>query len=156
MIRQFLSLILRDNLILSLQKTKQMNNKLLIGGLIGGVASFLVGYLIFVLALDTTLNAHTMPGISREHPEFFHIFLGNLAFGFLLAYILTKSNTSGFSNGAKMGFIIGLLTILGHNLISFGTTKVIADITGLLIDVIAVAVLFAIVGGIVGWWLGRK
>ena len=132
-----------------------MNNKLLIGGLIGGVASFLVGYLIFVLALGTTLEAHTMPGIGREAPELIHIFLGNLAFGFLLSYLLTKSNTSGFANGATMGLITGLLITLGFNLVRFGTTKVIADITGLLLDTVAVGVLFAVVGGIIGAYFAR-
>lgn len=132
-----------------------MNNKLLIGGLIGGVASFLFGYLIFALALDSTLEAHSMPGIGREAPDLIHILLGNLAFGFLLSYLLTKSNTSGFANGATMGLITGLLITLGFDLISFATTKVIADITGLLIDTVGVGVLFAIVGGIIGAYFAR-
>ena len=131
-----------------------MNTKLLIGGIIGGIASFLVGYLIFVLAIGNMLQAHTMPGIGREAPEFVHIFLGNLCFGFFLSYILTKSNTSGFGPSATMGFISGLLIALGFDLVSFGTTKVIVDITGLLVDTIAIAVLFAVVGGIIGVYLG--
>ena len=54
-----------------------------------------------------------------------------------------------------MGLIAGLLITLGFDLVSYGTTTVITDVTGLLIDTIAVAVLFALVGGIIGAYLGR-
>ena len=131
-----------------------MNNKFLIGGLIGGVAAFLLGYVIYVLALGSTLDAHTMPGIHREEMDLVHIFLGNLCFGFLLSYILTKTNTVGFGEGATKGLITGLLMGLGFDLIMFGTSKLMNDITGLLIDVVGLTILFALVGGIIGAYRG--
>ena len=137
-----------------------MNNKFWIGGLIGGVAFFLLGYVIYVLALGDTLDAHSMPGTARGEDEiqFLHIFLGNLAFGFLLSYIMSKAGTSGFTNGATTGLVTGLLMGLGFDLIMYGTTKIMNDMTGLLIDVVALTVLFAVVGGIIGAYrgMGRK
>lgn len=128
-----------------------MNNKLLIGGVIGGIAFFILGYLIYMLALGTTLEAHTMPGVNRgADVMLIHIFLGSLAFGFALSYILTKSNTYGFGNGATTGLISGLLIGLGFDMIMYGNSKIMTDMTGLFIDVIGFTIMWALVGGILG------
>ncbi|MEO6132657.1 MAG: hypothetical protein ABIQ02_12475, partial [Saprospiraceae bacterium] len=103
-----------------------MNNKFLVGGLIGGVACFLLGYLIYVLALGDTMAANAMPGVNKTMEEFNwpFIVLGNLASGFLLSYVMTKSNTSGFGPGATMGAIIGLLVAMGFDFIMYGTSNI--------------------------------
>ncbi|HZV69959.1 MAG TPA: hypothetical protein VFG10_10460 [Saprospiraceae bacterium] len=131
-----------------------MNNKFWIGGVIGFIAFFLLGYVVYVLALGTTLQAHTMPGVSREEMDWVHLLLGNIAYGFAISYILSKSNTSSFGGGATTCLITGLLIILGADLISFATTKIISDTTGLFLDVAAFGFMFAVVGGIVGAYRG--
>lgn len=132
-----------------------MNNRFLIGGVIGSVASFLLGYLIYGLALGSTLDAHTMAGVSRGmEMDWMFLIIGNIAFGFALAYILTKSNASGFGAGATMGAVVGLLIGLGFDSIMYATTNVMTDTTGLFVDVLAFTVMFALVGGVIGAYLG--
>lgn len=135
-----------------------MNNKLLVGGLIGGVLFFLLGYLIWGLALQSTMEGSMMAGVNKPMEEFNWLFLvlGNLALGFLLAYVLTKSNTSGFAGGATVGAVLGLLFAASFDFTMYGVSNIFTSMTVVFIDIVANVVAFAVAGGILGWWLGRK
>ncbi len=133
-----------------------MNNKFLVGGLIGGVASFLLGYLIYGMALNSMLSAETMAGVNKDMAAFSWPFLilGNLGFGFLYAYILTKSNTGGFGAAASMGAVLGFLFALAFDSITYATTNIMT-MKGICIDVVASLVMGLLVGGIIGAYLGK-
>jgi len=132
-----------------------MNNKFLLGGLIGGIASFILGYLIYGLALQSMMEAETMAGLSKPMEEFNWAFLilGNLPWGFLYAYILTKSNTAGFGGGASMGAVVGFLFSLAFDSIMYATTNM-TTMKGMMLDVVASIIMGALVGGIIGAYLG--
>ena len=134
-----------------------MNNRVLVGGLIGAVASFFLGFLIYAIVLDPMLSEHTMSGVMRADEEMSWAFLilGNLAYGFLVAYILDKANAASFSSGATIGAVVGLLSSLASGFISYAVSNWYTSMTGPFIDVVGAVVMFALVGGIVGWWYGR-
>jgi len=133
-----------------------MNNRVLVGGIIGGVVVFFLGYLLYGMAFSSLFDQHTMAGISRSMEEFgwLHLILGNLFYGFLMAYILHKANTVTFGSGATVGMIVGLLMGLAGNLTAHGTTHI-HTMTGHLIDVVVVTIMMTVVGGVIGWWYGR-
>lgn len=133
-----------------------MNNKFLVGGLIGGVACFLVGYLIYGLALGDMMAANAMPGVNKAMADYNWPFLvlGNLATGFLLSYVLSKSNTSGFGPGATMGAVVGLLTIMGFDFVMYATSNIMTSMQAMFIDMIGFTVLLAVTGGIIGAYFG--
>ncbi len=133
-----------------------MNNRFLIGGLIGGVAFFLLGYLIYAIALGTMLEENMMAGLNRPMEEFQWLFLilANLALGFLLSYVLTKSNTAGFGGGATVGAIVGLLVGMSIDFFLYGATNYFSTLTGVFVDFVAFTIMCAIVGGIIGAYLG--
>ncbi len=133
-----------------------MNNKFLVGGLIGGVASFLLGYLVYGLALSSMMSEEAMAGVNRDMAAFSWPFLilGNFGFGFLYAYILTKSNTGGFGGAATMGAVLGFFFAFAYNSIMYATTNLIT-IKGICLHVVASVVVGALVCGIIGAYLGK-
>jgi hypothetical protein len=135
-----------------------MNNRVLVGGLIGGVCFFLLGYLIYGMALASTMEANMLPNLNRPMEEFQWAFLilSNLAFGFMVAYVLDKANATGFASGATVAAIVGFLMGLGYNGALYGTTTYWNSPTGLFIDTIMVTLIGAIVGGIIGWYYSRN
>lgn len=134
-----------------------MNNRVLVGGLIGGFAFFLLGYLIYGMALAGVFAENTMEGVARPMEEFQWAFLilGNIAFGFLLAYVLDKANTLSFSSAATVSAVIGLLVGFAVNFTMYGTSNT-HTLTAHFADIIALTVMSAVVGGLIGWWYGRS
>lgn len=139
-------------------KQNEMNNRVLVGGLIGGVVFFLLGWIVYGIAVRDTLEANMMPGVSRSNEEMQLAFvvIGNMAFGFLLSYILDKANTLSFTSGASVGAVIGFLASFAGNMTNYGTSHVFTSLTGVFVDIVAFTVMCAIVGGIIGWWYGRS
>ncbi len=138
-----------------------MNNKILIGGLIGGVAAFLLGWVIYGMALHGVLEANATEAAKSvqrgdENMIMWAMILGNLALGYLLAIIYGRwANISTFQSGAMAGAVLGLLWALSFDMIMYAMSTMMT-MTGMIIDIVAFAVLCALTGGIVAWWLGRK
>jgi hypothetical protein len=132
-------------------------NKIIISGLVGGIAAFLIGFLIWGLALDSFMQAHnTAPaGAAREPMLMWAIIVGSLAYGLLYAVIYGRwANISTFRTGAIAGVLIGLLLAINYDFMSYAMMNMI-DMTGLIVDILASGVYGALVGGVVGWMLGR-
>ena len=134
-----------------------MNNKVLVGGLIGGVVFFLLGWLVYGIALRDMMTENTMQGLNRADEEMQWAFLviGHLAFGFLMAYLLDKANSHSFASGATIGAVTGFLFALAFNFILYATSNYFTTMTGVFVDIIVSAVIVAITGGVIGWWYGR-
>ena len=129
--------------------------KLFIGGITGGVLFFLLGWVIYGMLLMDFMNSHTgvAGNISRPEPDFLYLIIGNLAMGFLMAYIFIKANISSLGSGLVTGGVIGLLMAVGYDCTVYATTTI-ASKTGMAADVIAFTVMSAITGAVVGAVLG--
>jgi hypothetical protein len=129
--------------------------KLLIGGIAGGILYFLLGYLVYGVLIMDFMRANPGPirGLDRSVIDFKYLTIGNLVQGFLLAYILIKSNVDSLAKGLITGGIVGLLMSVSFDAIMYATTNVISR-KAMLADVIAFAVISAIVGAVVGMILG--
>lgn len=136
-----------------------MSTKTLIAGLIGGVTSYLLGWLLYgILFRDMTIELAGMPGIMRAETDLimWALILGSLSMGMFTSYIFaTWTSISTFISGLRAGAIIALLMSVGSDMISYATTNV-YQLNGALLDVALTVVIGGVVGGVVGWWLGRK
>jgi hypothetical protein len=135
-------------------------NKLLIAGLLGSVTAFILGWLFYGTLLMGFFekNAGSATGVNRPMEEmvWWAMILGHLAFGYLFALIFGRwASISTFVTGAKAGAVIGGLMALMFDMIMYGSTNI-SNLTAALVDVVVMVVTGAIVGGVVGWWLGRK
>ena len=131
--------------------------KLFLGGIAGGVAFFLLGWLIYGMLLMNFMADHTGTAVNLMRPEgdmlFLYLVIGNLAQGFLIAYILLKGNVNTMAGGIVTGAIVGLLSAVSIDCITYATSTTISK-TAMAADVAAATVMTAIVGGIVGMVLG--
>ena len=131
--------------------------KFLIGGLTGGIAYFLLGYLFYgVLFLDFfTKNAGTATGVAKTMDQmiWWALILGNLIAGCLLAFVLGKAKTESMGSGLMTGACLGFLMAAAYDLTSYGTSNLMNS-KGVIADVCIYTVMSAISGAIVGWVLG--
>jgi len=133
-------------------------NKILVAGVVGGVASFLLGWLIYGMLLSDFMQDNTVAGVAKDSEAgiMWAIAVGSLFFGFLFSVIYGRwAGIKTLKTGATAGAVIGLL-MGGHTaFISFGTANVYTSLTGVIVDMVAFVVLSALVGGVVGGVLGR-
>lgn len=132
-----------------------MSTKAIVGGLIGGIVYFLIGWLVYGVLMKDQMSA--IPCMrTPETMSMMWILFGNLISGLLMGYLLSRmTGANSLKGGATAGLFIGLLFSAGYDCIMFGTTTMMDSPTGILMDVIMSGVMSAIVGAVVGWWLGR-
>ncbi len=132
--------------------------KFLTGTLVGGIAFFFLGYLIYGLALASFFSSHAGAASgemkSMEEIVWWALILGNLASGALFTYIFLKwANVSSFSGGASAAAAVGFFMSLSMDLIRFATSNSL-DLAASLTDVVVGTVMAAIAGGAIGAVLG--
>ena len=136
-----------------------MSTKVLLGGLIAGIAFFALGYLVFGLLLNSSMASYSNAACMRpmEEIRMGYLFFGNLFMGLGFSYIYSRwTGVNSFGSGARAGAILGLLFALGMDLSMFGLGTMWTEQMGFVIDVIGSVVIWTIVGGLTGWWFGRK
>ncbi len=135
-----------------------MNNKTILGGLVGGVAFFLLGWLIYgILLKDFMAENMNQAGMRKmEEMVWWAMGLSCLIQGYFTALMLGWSNTRGLSIGMQKGAIIGLLVSLSLNLSMHAMSTCFKNMNALIVDVAAGTLMFAIVGAIIGRIMGMS
>ncbi len=110
----------------------------------------MTGGLFYVLLLAEFFRVE----VSRDPANMLFIVPGELVFGCLLAWVLSRFGTSTVAGGAKNGALIGFLIALAYGLLLYGSTTM-ADLTYYLADAVIWAVRYAAAGALIGWLLGR-
>ncbi len=132
-----------------------MMTKILIGGILGGIVYFLLGWLVYGILLAGSMDAG---GCMRASDAMLYlwIFIGNVFTGLMLAYVFSKmAGVTTLSTGALTGGVIGLLSAIGMDSLMYGTTTMMSSPTPILMDAVITAVMWGIVGSVIAWWLGR-
>ena len=133
-------------------------NKILIGGLAGGISYFLLGWLVYGLILFDTmaLPEATMNAIGKDPMLMWAMLLSCLVYGIFIAYIFVQwAGISTFTTGLKAGAIIGFFVSLSINLSMF-SMYTFPTMTNMLLDVVAAAITTGLAGGIAGLAIGYK
>ena len=134
-----------------------MNSKVLIGGIIGGVCFFLLGYVFYGLLLGPTMASCMTCQRPMEELNFIVLFIGNVFVGLTLSYILNRfAGVGSFSKGAVAGATIGGLFAIGWASISYATSEVYSDTSCMIYQILVEVIMWGVVGGVIGWWLGRR
>lgn len=134
------------------------SNKFLIAGIVGGVVFFLLGWLLYGMALTSFFNDNLWASnMMKEKPDpMWALIIGQLVSGFFLAYIIGKANVSSVGGGAMIGFVAGLLICIGFDLTFYGVGNFYSasPLKGIAVDAIVSAALSAITGAVIGWVYG--
>ena len=132
-------------------------NKFLVGGIIGGIGYFLLGWLVWGMLLKDFManNVGSATGVMRADDQvvWWSLIIGNLFSGFALSYVLNKAGAISAGLGAATGAIVGLLISAGFDFTMYGVSNLM-NTTGALVDIAASTVVGAIVGAVIGWYLG--
>jgi len=140
------------NFILLTNKILIMNVKnFFIGGIVGGIVDFLMGWLVWGILLKDTF-----PPPEGSGPEnMLFIFLGCMCFGFMLSYIFAQGETvSQCVPGIKLAVGIALFMSLANNFF-YNMYKDTIDVKMVAIDVVASLVVAAVVGAAIAVTNGK-
>ncbi|NOU46364.1 MAG: hypothetical protein HOO86_04795 [Bacteroidales bacterium] len=131
-------------------------NKILRGGIAGGVAFFLLGWLIYgVLLMDyTTANFNQCAARPMEEMVWWAMMLSNLAFGFMLSIIFSWSNTTGMMAGAKVAGIIGLFVSVSMDFSVYSMSTMFSSFSTVFVDILAYTIMSVISGAIIALAMG--
>lgn len=133
-------------------------NKILSGGIAGGVAYFLLGWLVYGMALASYMASHSNPCVMRPMEEmiWWSMIVSNLISGILLALIIGWSGNSSVAGGAKTGAIIGVLMGLALDLSFYSMSTMFTDLGAVFVDIIAYTVMSIGAGAVIGWVMGMS
>lgn len=133
------------------------STKLLLGTLAGFAGYFFAGFVLYTIVFKNAL-ATSMPGMAsvQTEPKMEAIILGNLAGGFLLAWIFERwAGIRTLGTGALAGGIIGFLIGFSYDLMLLGTTSLMTW-GGVFLDGVIYGLVSAVAGALVGLTLGYK
>ena len=132
--------------------------KILLGGLVGTIVLFLLGWVTYgVLLADFTATNFDQSAMKpMEEMNWLAMILANLAFGFLLAFVLGWSSSRDWRSGAKVGIVIGLLYSISVDLGMYAMADWYLNFGAVVVDIIVYSVLVTIVGIVVALVMGNK
>ncbi len=136
--------------------------KFLVSGIIGGIASFFAGWIIYGMVMMDFFakNAGSATGVMRGENEmvWWSLSVGSLFMGLTFSYVFNRwANITTLAAGASGGAVLGLLMTAGFDLTMYGTSNI-SNLTGTIVDILTGAIMGAIVGAVVGWanGMGKK
>jgi hypothetical protein len=129
--------------------------KILRGTIVGGIASFLLGWLIYGVLLMDYMTANTNQCAARPMNEmiWWAMIVSSFLSALLLTLILKWSGAKLFTDGLKTGAVFGILFASCIDLSFWSMTTMYKNFGFLVVDVVASTLMMALIGmGIVLWW----
>lgn len=135
-----------------------MNKQTLLGTLAGGIAFFLLGWVIYGMLLMNFMSANSNTSIWRSEGDmiWWALIASNFLWAYLISLVCDWTKTSGFAGGMQKGLILGLLSGLALDIGLYANTTFYNSLTPVFADVAASSVMSAIAGGIIGMIRGGK
>ena len=135
-----------------------MKTKVLLAALVGAVAAFLLGWVVYGMLLEDYYKANSTEyaGLMKteEEMQIWAIFLFNLAWTSMFAWAFDKMpGTTNFGAGFVAGAILSVLIGLSYDLMFYAFMNLYAPVL-IFVNIIINAVFGGIVGGVVAWMLG--
>jgi len=136
------------------------SKKFLMGTITGGVAFFILGYLIYGILLMNFMsdNAGTAQNVMRADTDlvWWALIVGNLGMGALYSYIFLKwADIKGFGGGFQAAAVVGFFMAIAFDMINYGTTNIM-NMKGVLVDIVAFTIMAGLGGGIIALAVGKK
>lgn len=125
--------------------------KILRGTLFGGVAYFLIGWLVYGILLYNFFSPMTNTCSNRPEGEmvWWAMILSNLLIALFLTLFLKWSGARGIVDGLKTGALFGALFTATIDLSLYSMTTMYKTLLPVLIETVASAVVMSVVGMII-------
>jgi hypothetical protein len=130
--------------------------RFLAGTIAGGIVLYVVGYLIFTMAVASfyAANAGTATGVARPTELVWAVLLGNLGYAALICYAMGTRTAAGLVGGAKIGAVVGFLMWFSADFILYGAQNV-ANLTRTIVDPLLEIIHGGIGGAVIGLVVAR-
>lgn len=132
--------------------------KILRGTVLGGIAFFLLGFLMWGVLLANFSMANYDQEIYRPNEDmiWWAMIVSNLVLALLLTLILKWAGAKNWKDGLKLGAIFGVLYALSIDLGMYSMTTMILTLTAIVVDALAYIVVGAITGMIIVLTWGKN
>jgi hypothetical protein len=123
-----------------------------LGALGGGIVMFLLGFLFFGVLFAAYFKANTIdyPGLIKDPPIIWAIFLFNLAWAYLIAWTMDYASRSGWGEGAKAGAIVMFVIAVGIDLEFHAFMNIHKELAPTLLHILIVTFMGAVAGAVIG------
>ena len=129
-------------------------NKILVGGVVGGVVLFLVSWVVWGILLKDYMIANYNQCFMIKDMIWWALIVSNIAVGLLFSTVFSWAKTSGIVDGAKGAAIIGCLVTVFIDLQFYAMSSMFNGIGIVAVDILLSTVVFAIGGAAVAWGMG--
>jgi hypothetical protein len=140
-----------------LKEDRMDTKRILIGTVVGGIAMYVVGYLIFELAFGRfyATNVGSATGVARETGLQWAVALGTLSVAALVTLAVeSRTGTLTIGKGFSTGAVVGFLVWFGVDFIRYGLTNV-PNLTRTIVDPLLEFVRTGVGGAIIAAVLAR-
>lgn len=122
----------------------------LLATLAGFAVMFVLGYVIWGIAMVDFFESHTLTNAMKDEPDLLYIAFGNLIAAFALSSLYGKwaRGVHSFSEGFQFGVWIGVFVGLGMGLLWYGIADLM-DMTGYLVEAVIDIIFYGIIGGVI-------
>ncbi len=131
--------------------------RLIIGTVVGGIALYILGYVIFELAFADffAANAGSATGVWKDPQVMWAIAVGTLSYAALITLAIgTRAGSTTIVEGLKVGAIVGFLMWFGADLIIYGIWNV-WNLTAAIVDSLLELIRGGIGGAVIAAVLGK-
>ncbi len=127
-----------------------MDKRLITGTIAGGITLFVLGYLIYGLALADFFanNAGAATGVAKDPVIMWAIAVGEFSIAALVTLALGWTGASSMGDGFKTAALVGFLVWLGADFIHYGVHDV-ANLTATIVDPLVELVRTGIAGAVI-------
>ena len=135
-----------------------MNMKIIKGTVVGGIAFFLLGWLVWGILLMDFSKANYNQTIYLPDNEmiWWAMIVSNLVLALLVTLALNWAGAKSIVDGLKIGAIVGALYALSVDLGMYSMTTVISNLTAVVVDTLAYTVVTAVCGLVIVLLWGKE
>ena len=132
--------------------------KTLRGTVFGGIAFFLLGWLVYGILLMDFMIDHTNSVANRadEDMVLWAMFVSSLLLGLLLTLFLKRSGAKTWMDGLKTGALFGLILGLSMDLSFYAMTTMYNTLWVAIADALIYTIIIALVGLVIPLTWGKK
>ncbi len=132
--------------------------KIIRGTVFGGIAYFLIGWLVWGILLMDFYAANYSQVLNRPETDmvWWAMIVSNLATALLLTLILKWSGAKVIMDGLKIGTIVGFLFSLSVDFSFYSMTTMFNDLSGIVVDLVVNSAVMAVIGLVIVLTWGKE
>jgi site-specific recombinase len=132
--------------------------RFIVSAVAGGIVMFILGFLIYGLALDPWMKANIAEyaGLMKETPDFIALAGMNIVWAGLIAFVADNwAKARDFGSGMKVGGILMFFAAIAMNLGYTAFWNLFQSVLVPLVDSVVMTFMGVVVGGVIGVVLGK-